>query len=93
MIMGHEFAGTVEQVGMSVKGLQPGQPVAVFPYTSCGTCACCREGATARCPGKRMFGVFDVNGGMAEYVRVPCRPADSPAGRGRKWPTPRWPSP
>jgi threonine dehydrogenase-like Zn-dependent dehydrogenase len=70
MIMGHEFAGTIEQVGKNVKGLQPGQPVAVFPYTSCGTCICCREGATASCPDKRMFGVFNVNGGMAEYVGV-----------------------
>lgn len=70
MIMGHEFAGTIEQVGKNVKGLQPGQPVAVFPYTSCGMCSCCREGATASCPDKRMFGVFNVNGGMAEYVGV-----------------------
>jgi threonine dehydrogenase-like Zn-dependent dehydrogenase len=68
MVMGHEFAGTIEQVGAAVKGLHLGQPVAVFPYTSCGNCANCREGATASCPDKRMFGVFNVNGGMAEYA-------------------------
>jgi 2-desacetyl-2-hydroxyethyl bacteriochlorophyllide A dehydrogenase len=72
MIMGHEFAGTVERVGKRVRGPRPGQRVAVFPYASCGTCACCREGATAACPDKRMFGVFDVSGGMAEYVSVPA---------------------
>ncbi len=73
MIMGHEFAGTVERVGSRVSGLRPGRRVAVFPYASCGTCRSCREGATAACPGKRMFGVFDVNGGMSEYVAVPAR--------------------
>lgn len=73
MIMGHEFAGTVERVGSRVSALRPGRRVAVFPYTSCGTCPSCREEATAACPGKRMFGVFDVNGGMAEYVAVPAR--------------------
>jgi threonine dehydrogenase-like Zn-dependent dehydrogenase len=70
MIMGHEFAGTVARVGDRVKTLRPGQPVAVFPYSSCGACVCCRDGATAACPGKRMLGVFDVDGGMAEYVGV-----------------------
>jgi len=73
MIMGHEFAGDVMRVGNRVRELRPGQRVAVFPYSSCGTCACCRDGATAACPAKRMFGVFDVNGGMAEYVSVPAR--------------------
>lgn len=72
MIMGHELAGTVERVGSRVRALRPGRRVAVFPYASCGTCPVCREGATAACPGKRMFGVFDVDGGMAEYVSVPA---------------------
>jgi L-iditol 2-dehydrogenase len=81
MIMGHEFAGTVERVGSRVSGLRPGRRVAVFPYASCGTCPICREGATAACPGKRMFGVFDVNGGMAEYVGVPaCQLIPLPQG-------------
>ena len=73
MIMGHEFAGDVMRVGKRVRELRPGQRVAVFPYASCGSCACCRDGAAAACPVKRMFGVFDVNGGMAEYVSVPAR--------------------
>lgn len=71
MIMGHETAGIVARTGSRVTSLSPGQPVAVFPYSSCGACACCREGATALCPDRRMLGVFDVNGGMAEYVLVP----------------------
>ena len=72
MIMGHEFAGVVAKIGEGVSKVQPGLPVAVFPYTSCGACANCREGATASCPDKRMFGVFSVNGAMAEYVAAPA---------------------
>ena len=60
MIMGHEFAGDVMRVGKRVRELRPGQQVAVFPYASCGSCACCRNcaartrsssrpGWTARC--------------------------------------------
>jgi L-iditol 2-dehydrogenase len=82
MIMGHEFAGTIEQVGKNVKGLQPGQPVAVFPYTSCGMCTCCREGATASCPDKRMFGVFNVNAALAEPLSVAAHGVEK-AGLGK----------
>ena len=74
MIMGHEFAGKREN----------GEAVAVFPYQSCGGCQYCKEGATASCPDKRMFGVFAENGGMAEKIAVrkdriiPLPPETSP---------------
>lgn len=68
MIMGHEFAGVVEQVGASVTNVKVGDSVVVFPYTSCAACESCAKGMTSACEHKRFFGVFAVNGGMAEYV-------------------------
>ncbi|KAF7539869.1 hypothetical protein G7Z17_g12316 [Cylindrodendrum hubeiense] len=70
-IMGHEFTGTVVQVGSAVKSVQIGDKV-VAPFTaSCGVCFYCLNGATARCVETQLFGCEDLDGGQAEYVRVP----------------------
>ncbi|KAH7001798.1 chaperonin 10-like protein [Ilyonectria destructans] len=70
-IMGHEFTGTVVQVGSAVKSVQVGDKV-VAPFTaSCGVCFYCLNGATARCVETQLFGCEDLDGGQAEYVRVP----------------------
>ncbi|CAM1502798.1 Fc.00g075740.m01.CDS01 [Cosmosporella sp. VM-42] len=70
-IMGHEFTGTVDQVGSAVKSVQVGDKV-VAPFTaSCGDCFYCRTGGTARCAKSQLFGSKVLDGGQAEYVRVP----------------------
>ena len=48
VVLGHEGAGVVEQVGKSVKNVQPGEPV-VLSYQSCGRCRPCRRGHPAGC--------------------------------------------
>ncbi|KAJ8128501.1 hypothetical protein O1611_g5131 [Lasiodiplodia mahajangana] len=74
-IMGHEFTGTVHQVGASVKSVQPGDAV-VCPFTvSCGECFYCKKGFSSRCEKCLLFGCPLLDGGQAEYVRVPL--ADS----------------
>lgn len=44
MALGHEFAGTVVEVGSSVSHLVPGMRVAVNPSLPCGTCRYCAQG-------------------------------------------------
>ena len=47
-VLGHEGAGIVEQVGRAVTAIQPGDHV-ILSFTSCGTCANCRDGHPAYC--------------------------------------------
>ncbi|KAI1112863.1 GroES-like protein [Nemania sp. NC0429] len=76
-IMGHEFTGTVDRVGAAVETLRPGDAV-VCPFTvSCGKCFYCRRGFSSRCEEGLLFGCPALDGGQAEYVRVPL--ADSTA--------------
>jgi 2-desacetyl-2-hydroxyethyl bacteriochlorophyllide A dehydrogenase len=73
-VPGHELAGEVVAVGGEVADVRVGQRVAVDPSLPCGTCAPCRRGRVNLC---RRFGVIGatVDGGFAEYVRVPARNA------------------
>jgi len=73
MIMGHEFAGEVVAVGAGVQYLSVGDRVAVQPMLFCGECEMCRQGLTTRCAHRKMLGVMDVNGSMAELISVPGR--------------------
>ncbi|KAG6042018.1 hypothetical protein E4U41_007114 [Claviceps citrina] len=76
-IMGHEFTGSVCEVGSGVRTLQVGDRI-VSPFTvSCGECFYCKKGFTARCEKSLLFGCPALDGGQAEYVRVPY--ADSTA--------------
>ena len=71
MIMGHEFAGEVVQLGTDVKHLKEGDRVAVYPVDFCGECEMCQKGDVHLCLNKRAFGVLDVDGAFAEYICVP----------------------
>lgn len=68
-VMGHELSGTVHEAPPG-SALQPGDPVYVVPYLSCGTCQACRIGLTNACCNIRVLGVH-CDGGMAELVSVP----------------------
>jgi threonine dehydrogenase-like Zn-dependent dehydrogenase len=74
-ILGHEFVGTVEEVGPAVSPLRPGQRVVNTSMTSDGTCAHCRAGRRTQCESRALFGYSGVyprlEGGQAELVRVP----------------------
>ncbi|CAZ83555.1 unnamed protein product [Tuber melanosporum] len=70
-IMGHEFTGTVVQVGKRVARFQVGDKV-VSPFTtSCLECFYCKSGYTSRCTQSMLYGSVVLDGGQAEYVRVP----------------------
>jgi Zn-dependent alcohol dehydrogenase len=49
MLLGHEGAGVVEQVGEGVAHLGPGDPVILAWAVPCGACALCRRGEPRRC--------------------------------------------
>jgi len=74
-IMGHEFTGTVEEVGSDVKNFKKGDQI-VSPFTTCcGQCFYCKNGYSSRCAKVLLFGTVALDGAQAEYVRVPL--ADS----------------
>jgi len=70
-IMGHEFTGTVEEVGSDVKKFQKGDQI-VSPFTvSCLECYYCKNGYSSRCAKSLLFGTPALDGAQAEYVRIP----------------------
>jgi threonine dehydrogenase-like Zn-dependent dehydrogenase len=70
LVMGHEFAGTVTEVGEGVSEALVGRVVAVNPLSSDGTCRLCRAGYTNLCPNRKLIGIHSP-GGFAEYVLAP----------------------
>jgi propanol-preferring alcohol dehydrogenase len=70
--LGHEIAGTVAKTGRRVKGLHEGDRVLVHYIASCGRCIFCRTNRENYCSKYQMMGK-DIDGGFAEYVRVPAR--------------------
>lgn len=69
--VGHELVGVVEAVGSAVTKIKPGDRVAVNVETFCGECFYCKRGYVNNCTtGGWMLGCR-IDGGQAEYVRVP----------------------
>ena len=75
VIMGHEAAGIVTEVGSQVRGWQPGERVTFDSNIYCGVCRYCRKGMINLCDSRRVLGVscaeFRQGGALAEYVAVP----------------------
>ena len=75
LIMGHEAAGVITQVGSDVTGWQPGDRVTFDSTVYCGTCHFCRQGRINLCDNRRVLGVscdeYRRHGAFAELVAVP----------------------
>jgi L-iditol 2-dehydrogenase len=69
LVMGHEFAGVVENAGAECS-LKSGDKVAIFPLLPCKKCEACQTGDFAQCSNYDYYG-SRRNGGFAEYVVVP----------------------
>ena len=71
--VGHEMVGIVEQVGADVESVKPGDRVTVNVETFCGKCFFCRRGYVNNCtdPNGGWALGCRIDGGQAEYVRVP----------------------
>ena len=70
IVLGHEFVGTIDEVGERVEGYAPGQRVGVVPNAGCGHCRACTSGRANYCPSYTAFGI-DRDGGHTTYVRIP----------------------
>ncbi|MGN6770244.1 MAG: alcohol dehydrogenase catalytic domain-containing protein [Rhizobiaceae bacterium] len=71
LILGHEIAGTVVEVGRDVKKFKSGDRVATTQrYHICGACAHCRTGHEPLCEELLFLGDWGLVGGYAEYVAV-----------------------
>ncbi len=62
VVLGHEGAGVVEQVGANVVKVRPGDHV-VLTFMSCGRCAMCEQGRPNNCLN---FGAHNFSGGRAD---------------------------
>src|SRR5438128_10880886 len=71
LTLGHEFAGTVVEVGDDVGHVQVGDYVSAESHITCGMCFQCRTGQAHMCERTRILGV-DRDGAFARYVTVPA---------------------
>lgn len=71
--MGHEFCGTITQLGEGVQGLAVGDRVTIEPIFACGACPACLEGKYNLCADLGFVGLSGGHGGFAAYSVVPAR--------------------
>jgi len=67
-VFGHEFAGSICEIGRGVAGWQAGQRVVVANSAPCGSCPSCRRGQENLCDD-----LLFLNGAYAESIVVPAR--------------------
>lgn len=72
LILGHEIAGVIEEVGEGVKDLKPGEKAALsWLWWTCGKCEYCLTFRENLCPNQINTG-YSTNGGYAEFVKAPA---------------------
>ena len=75
IIMGHEAAGVIAEIGNAVTGWSKGDRVTFDSTVSCGECWYCRRGKINLCDNRRVLGVscgeYRRHGAFAEFVAVP----------------------
>lgn len=71
MTIGHEYVGTVVELGDEVSQVKIGDRVTVEGHIACGFCRNCRRGRKHICDHTYGIGV-NRDGGFAEYISVPA---------------------
>lgn len=75
LIMGHEAAGVVSEVGPGIERLKVGDRITFDSTIYCGKCKYCQAGEVNLCDNRQILGVstkeFRRQGAFAEYVTVP----------------------
>ncbi len=71
VIIGHEFAGVIEDLGKEVTYLKAGDRVSGEGHITCGHCFFCRTGRGHICKDVRIIGV-DRDGCFSEYLVIPA---------------------
>lgn len=70
LVMGHEFAGEVVEIGEKVSKVKLGDIVSAETHIVCGKCELCVTGQAHICKDTEILGV-DTQGTFAEYVVIP----------------------
>ncbi len=71
LVVGHEFVGTIVEVGNDVTHLKPGMRVTGEGHLTCGLCAGCRQGKRHLCSKVRGVG-YHAFGCFAEFFPLPA---------------------
>jgi L-iditol 2-dehydrogenase len=70
LVLGHEIAGQIVEVGEGVTRYKEGDRIFVYHHVPCNTCHYCLSGHHTTCDTFRKTHFYP--GGFAEYVRVPA---------------------
>ena len=70
LVLGHEPAGTIVELGEGVDGFSVGDAVFMHHHAPCMKCRFCRKGDFVQCETWRNTKI--IPGGLAEYVKVPA---------------------
>ncbi len=72
VVIGHEFAGEISEIGAGVSGWQVGDRVVSEQHIgACGHCRQCLTGNAFACSAKRAPGYF-TDGAFTEFIKVPA---------------------
>jgi len=71
LVLGHEVAGEVVEIGRDAKGFKVGDFVSVESHLPCGDCAQCRDDRMHICDRLQILGVHR-QGTFADYLSVPA---------------------
>jgi L-iditol 2-dehydrogenase len=72
VVLGHEAAGEVVELGSGVTSLKVGDRVALEPGIPCRQCAYCKRGEYHLCPDVKFHGVPGSDGYFADYAATPA---------------------
>jgi L-iditol 2-dehydrogenase len=70
LVLGHEAAGEIVDVGPDVRSRRVGERVALEPGVPCGACRECRAGRYNLCADVRFFATPPIDGAFANYVTI-----------------------
>lgn len=70
-ILGHEFVGTIVETGKDISKFEIGDEIISNFSIQCGKCWYCKHGYSGQCDITNTFGKIGLDGGQAEYVRIP----------------------
>lgn len=78
LVLGHEFAGIVEEVGRDALDgsgmvIRPGARVAVDPAKPCYRCESCERGHPNLCSALHFCGTYPDDGSLCEWMNMPAR--------------------
>ncbi len=71
-IPGHEVAGTVDEIDPELSNVRVGDRVILYFYLTCDKCRYCIMGRQDHCENLRGFIGQHIDGGYAEYIKVPA---------------------